>query len=251
MRIILASASPRRKELLEMIGVKFEIITSNADETFLPKLTIEEQSQRLAYIKAKAVYDKTEGERIVIGSDTLVVKDGKIYGKPQGREDAIAMLKEIQNGKHKVITSICVLSQKNGKYLEQVDYDITEVTLKKITDEEIEEEINKVRENNSRMITIEDRAVEDGDTVTIDFDGYVDGEQFEGGMAEDYSLVIGSHTFIDNFEEQLIGKNIGDDVEVNVTFPDQYQAEELRNKEALFKVKINAIKMKELPDADD
>ena len=137
MRIILASASPRRKELLEMIGVKFEIITSNADETFLPKLTIEEQSQRLAYIKAKAVYDKTEGERIVIGSDTLVVKDGKIYGKPQGREDAIAMLKEIQNGKHKVITSICVLSQKNGKYLEQVDYNITEVTLKKITDEEI------------------------------------------------------------------------------------------------------------------
>lgn len=120
-----------------------------------------------------------------------------------------------------------------------------------VTDEEIEEEINKVRENNSRMITIEDRAVEDGDTVTIDFDGYVDGEQFEGGMAEDYSLVIGSHTFIDNFEEQLIGKNIGDDVEVNVTFPDQYQAEELRNKEALFKVKINAIKMKELPDADD
>ncbi len=107
-----------------------------------------------------------------------------------------------------------------------------------VTDEEIEEEINKVRENNSRMITIEDRAVEDGDTVTIDFDGYVDGEQFEGGMAEDYSLVIGSHTFIDNFEE-------------NVTFPDQYQAEELRNKEALFKVKINAIKMKELPDADD
>ncbi len=120
-----------------------------------------------------------------------------------------------------------------------------------VTDEEIEEEINKVRENNSRMITIEDRAVEDGDTVTIDFDGYVDGEQFEGGMAEDYSLVIGSHTFIDNFEEQLIGKNIGDDVEVNVTFPDQYHAEELRNKEALFKVKINAIKMKELPDADD
>ena len=120
-----------------------------------------------------------------------------------------------------------------------------------VTDEEIEEEINKVRENNSRMITIEDRAVEDGDTVTIDFDGYVDGEQFEGGMAEDYSLVIGSHTFIDNFEEQLIGKNIVDDVEVNVTFPDQYQAEELRNKEALFKVKINAIKMKELPDADD
>lgn len=133
------------------------------------------------------------------------------------------------------------------------EYKGIEVGSKKaeVTDEEIEEEINKVRENNSRMITIEDRAVEDGDTVTIDFDGYVDGEQFEGGMAEDYSLIIGSHTFIDNFEEQLIGKNIGDDVEVNVTFPDQYQAEELRNKEALFKVKINGIKMKELPDVDD
>lgn len=137
MKIILASASPRRKELLEMIGIKFEVITSNADETFLPNLTIEEQSKRLAYIKAKAVYDKTEGERIVIGSDTLVVKDDKIYGKPQGREDAIEMIKKLQNGTHKVITSVCTLSQKDGKYLEQVDCDITEVTLKKITDEEI------------------------------------------------------------------------------------------------------------------
>lgn len=120
-----------------------------------------------------------------------------------------------------------------------------------VTDEDINAEIDRVRENNSRMITVDDRATQDGDTVIIDFDGYVDGEQFEGGKAEDYSLVLGSHTFIDNFEDQLVGKNIGDDVEVNVTFPDQYQAEELQGKPAVFKVKIKEIKVKELPEVDD
>lgn len=120
-----------------------------------------------------------------------------------------------------------------------------------VTDEEVDEEIGRVRENNSRMITIDDRPSQEGDTLVIDFDGYVDGEQFEGGKAEDYSLVLGSHTFIDNFEEQLIGKNTGDSVEVHVTFPDAYQAEELRGKEAVFHVDINDIKVKELPDIDD
>lgn len=120
-----------------------------------------------------------------------------------------------------------------------------------VTDEELEEELNRVREANSRMITVDDRAAQDGDTVVIDFDGYVDGEQFEGGKAENYSLVLGSHSFIDTFEEQLVGKSIGEEVEVHVTFPDQYQAEELQGKPALFKVKINEIKVKELPELDD
>ena len=120
-----------------------------------------------------------------------------------------------------------------------------------VTDEEVDTEISRVRENNSRMITVDDRATQEGDTVIIDFDGYVDGEQFEGGKAEDYSLVLGSHTFIDNFEEQLVGKNPGDSVEVHVTFPDMYQAEELRGKEAVFYVEINDIKVKELPEIDD
>ncbi len=120
-----------------------------------------------------------------------------------------------------------------------------------VTEEDITAEIDSVRERNSRMITVEDRATKDGDTVVIDFDGYVDGEQFEGGKAEDYSLVLGSHSFIDNFEEQLVGKNIGDEVEVNVTFPEQYQAEELQGKPAVFKVKIKEIKVKEIPEADD
>lgn len=133
------------------------------------------------------------------------------------------------------------------------DYKGIEIEKKtaEVTDEEIEDEINRVRENNSRMITIDDRASQEGDTVIIDFDGYVDGEQFEGGKAEDYSLVLGSHTFIDNFEEQLIGKNPGESVEVHVTFPDAYQAEELRGKDAVFYVDINDIKVKELPDIDD
>ena len=120
-----------------------------------------------------------------------------------------------------------------------------------ITDEEVEAEINKVRESNARMLDIDDRATQDGDTVLVDFDGYVDGKQFEGGKADDYSLVLGSHSFIDNFEEQLVGKNIGDDVEVNVTFPENYQAEELQGKPAVFKVKIKEIKVKELPELDD
>lgn len=120
-----------------------------------------------------------------------------------------------------------------------------------VTEEEVTAEIDRARETNSRMITIDDRAAQDGDTVVIDFDGYVDGEQFEGGYAEDHDLVLGSHSFIDGFEEQLVGKNIGDEVDVNVTFPESYHAEELQGKPAVFKVKIKEIKVKELPELDD
>lgn len=137
MKIILASASPRRKELLEMMGMRFEVKTSNVDETLLSNLSIEEQSKRLAYIKAKAVFDETAGDRSVIGSDTMVVKDNKIYGKPKNREEALNMLKDLKDADHAVITSICVISEVNGKYKEQIDCDITEVHLKEMTDEEI------------------------------------------------------------------------------------------------------------------
>ena len=120
-----------------------------------------------------------------------------------------------------------------------------------VTDEEVMAEIDKERESNSRTITVDDRAVEDKDIVTIDFEGFVDGEAFEGGKAEDYSLTIGSHSFIDNFEEQLIGAKIGEEVTVNVTFPENYQAEELAGKPAEFKVTVKEIKVKELPELDD
>lgn len=133
------------------------------------------------------------------------------------------------------------------------DYKGIEVEKKtaEVTDEELQAEIDKVRESNSRMITVEDRAVQDGDITTIDFEGFVDGEPFEGGKGENYPLTIGSHSFIDNFEEQLIGKNIGEETEVNVTFPERYQAEELQGKPAVFKVTIKEIKVKELPELDD
>ncbi len=120
-----------------------------------------------------------------------------------------------------------------------------------VTDADVDAEIEREREKNSRLVTIEDRAVEDGDQVTIDFDGYIDGKQFEGGKSEDYPLTIGSHSFIDNFEEQLIGKKTGDECEVNVTFPENYQVEELKGKPAVFKVKIKEIQKKELPEVND
>lgn len=126
-----------------------------------------------------------------------------------------------------------------------------EVTGVEVTEDEISVELDKIREQNSRMITVEDRPVQDGDITNIDYDGYVDGEQFEGGKAQGHDLTIGSNSFIDGFEEQLIGKNIGEEIDVTVTFPEQYHAEELQGKPALFKVVINEIKEKELPELDD
>ncbi len=120
-----------------------------------------------------------------------------------------------------------------------------------VTDADIDAELSKVQEQNSRLISVEDRAVADGDQTVIDFEGFVDGEPFEGGKAEAYPLTIGSHSFIDTFEEQLIGKNIGEEVEVNVTFPAEYHAEELAGKPALFKVTVKEIKVKELPELND
>lgn len=120
-----------------------------------------------------------------------------------------------------------------------------------VTEEDIMSEIDKEREQNARIITVEDRAVEDGDMTVIDFEGFVDGVAFEGGKGEDYPLTIGSHSFIDTFEEQLIGKNIGEEVEVNVTFPEEYHAEELKGKQAMFKVTVKEIKKKELPELDN
>ena len=120
-----------------------------------------------------------------------------------------------------------------------------------VTEEEIDEAIERERRNNARTVTVTDRPVAEGDTAVIDFEGFVDGKAFEGGKGENHALEIGSHSFIDTFEEQLVGKNTGDEVEVNVTFPDQYQAEELAGKSALFKVKINEIRAKELPELND
>ena len=120
-----------------------------------------------------------------------------------------------------------------------------------VTDADVEAEIEKERRANSRTIVVEDRPVKDGDITVINFEGFVDGVAFEGGKGENYPLTIGSGQFIPGFEEQLIGAKIGEDVEVNVTFPEDYQAEDLAGKAAVFKCKVNEIKETELPEADD
>ena len=158
-------------------------------------------------------------------------------------------IEQIEEGKSFIYTAkVAVkpevtLGQYKGVEVQKTKSDVTE--------EDIETEIKRAREKNSRLITVEDRGVEDGDQVTIDFDGSVDGKRFEGGKAEDYPLTIGSHTFIDNFEEQLIGKKTGEECEVNVTVPAEYHVEELKNKPAVFKVKVKEIQRKELPEAND
>lgn len=120
-----------------------------------------------------------------------------------------------------------------------------------VTDEDIDAEIKKVQERNSRMGTVEDRAAQNDDIAVIDFEGFLNGEPFEGGKGENYSLTLGSGQFIPGFEEQIVGHNTGDEFEVNVTFPEDYQAEELKGKATTFKCKLHEIKMKELPEVDD
>ena len=152
-------------------------------------------------------------------------------GKPFVFEAEVTLKPEIKLGKYK------------GVKVEAMDTTVT--------DEDVAAELDKVKEQNARLVAADDKAVEDGDQTTVDFEGFVDGVAFEGGKGEDYPLTIGSHSFIDTFEEQLIGKKVGEEVEVNVTFPEQYQAKELAGKPAMFKVTIKEIKVKEYPELDD
>lgn len=133
------------------------------------------------------------------------------------------------------------------------NYKGLEVTAKstEVTDEILNKEIESVRERNSRLVTVEDRAVADGDLVVIDFEGFVDGEAFEGGKAENYNLKIGSGSFIPGFEEQLIGHNTDEEFTIDVKFPEEYQVDELKGKDAQFKIKLHEIKERQLPDFDD
>ena len=156
---------------------------------------------------------------------------------------------QIEEGKNFIYTAVVAvkpevtLGQYKGIEIQRVKAEVT--------DEDIDAEINNVRNKNSRLITVEDRPIENEDLVTIDFDGYVDGKRFEGGKGEDYPLTIGSHTFIDTFEDQLIGKNAGDECEVSVTFPENYHVDDLKGKPAVFKVSIKEIQKKELPEVND
>ena len=156
---------------------------------------------------------------------------------------------QIEKGKSFIFTATVALKPevKLGKY-KGVKVEATEVT---VTDEEVDAKIEKERENNARTIEVTDRPVKDGDMTVLDFEGFVDGVAFDGGKGENYPLTIGSGAFIPGFEEQLVGAEIGKEVEVNVTFPEDYQAEELKGKAAVFKCTIKEIQEKELPALDD
>ncbi len=177
-------------------------------------------------------YEKAleECEEIIVSSPSITVTQLEA-GKPFIFTAEVALKPEVALGKYK------------GIEVEKADVSVS--------DEEVDADLNQQRENASRTVTVEGRAVKDGDIAVIDFEGFVDGVAFEGGKGENYSLTIGSHSFIDNFEEQLIGKNAGEEVEVNVTFPEEYQAAELAGKPAMFKVTVKEIKEKQLPELDD
>lgn len=177
-------------------------------------------------------YEKAvdECEEEIVSSPKIEVSQVEA-GKPFIFTAEVALKPEVKLGKYK------------GVKVEKAD---TEVT-----DEEVDKEIDKERESNARNIDVTDRAVKDGDIVTLDFEGFVDGTAFEGGKGENYPLTIGSGTFIPGFEEQLVGAEIGKETEVNVTFPEDYQAEDLKGKAAVFKCTVKEIKEKELPVLDD
>ncbi len=152
-------------------------------------------------------------------------------GKPFIFTAEVAVKPEVTLGKYKGITVTKI--------------DVT------VTDEEVEEAVEQERNRSARTVSVEDGTVADGDTAVIDYKGFVDGVAFEGGSDENHALEIGSHTFIDTFEDQLIGKKGGDEVEVNVVFPEEYHAQELAGKPAVFQVKIQEVRIKELPELDD
>ena len=244
-------------------------------ENNMAKLTIEVEATELE--KAiQAAYQKNKGKISVPGFRKGKVPRQlieKMYGKEVFYEDAANALipdayekaledceetivstpkievTQIEAGKPFIFMAEVALKPevKLGKYkgvkVEKADIDVT--------DDEINEQIEKERENNARMIEVEGRAIENGDVATIDFEGFVDGVAFEGGKGENYPLTIGSGSFIPGFEDQLIGKNKDEEVEVKVTFPEDYHAEDLKGKEALFKVSVKEVKVKELPALDD
>lgn len=225
----LQEAYNRQKNRISLPGFRKGKVPRNMVEKMYGPEIFYEDAANLLIQKEYGAAVKESGEDVVSQPEIDIVQLEK--GKPFIFTAAVAVKPEVTLGKYMGVT-------------------VTKIDTT-VTDEEVDAEVERQRENNARSITIEDRPVADGDTTVIDFEGFVDGEAFEGGKGENYPLVIGSHSFIDTFEDQLIGKNSGEEVEVNVTFPEDYQAEELKGKAAVFKCTIKEIKEKELPALDD
>lgn len=244
-------------------------------EKNMVKLTIEVSADKVEEA-LKAAYAKQKGKISVPGfrkGKVPMAMIEKLYGPEIFYEDAANILMQEVYPEAVIESGVDIVSQptvdvtqleKGKPFIFTAEVAVKpEVTLGKykgvtvtkidtsVSEEEVMEAVERERNNNARTITVEDRAIAEGDTAVIDFEGFVDGEPFEGGKAENHSLEIGSHSFIDTFEEQLIGKNAGDELDVNVTFPEEYHAAELAGKPAVFKVKIHEIKARELPELDD
>ena len=236
------------------ITVPAEKFTAAVDEAFkknVKKITVP------GFRKGKAprkLIEKTYGEGIFYEDavDALLPDAYEAAVKELGL-DPVDMpqvdIKEIGKDKDLVITaSVTVkpevtLGEYKGLKLEDIVHTVS--------DEDVAAELTRRQERGARQVTVEDRAVKDGDTANINFEGFVDGVAFAGGKGENFDLVIGSGQFIPGFEEQIIGKNIGDEFDVNVTFPEEYHSEDLKGKAAVFKTKVNSISYKELPELDD
>ncbi len=197
----------------------------------------------------------------------------KLYGEGVFYEDAInalyndALFEAVDEAGLELVTrpevEITAVSHDDGFTMKAVCTVRPEVTVKKykgieatktvkaVTDEDIENELHRLQERGARTITVEGRAAETGDQAKIDFEGFVDGEAFEGGKGEGFDLTLGSNTFIPGFEDQVVGHSVGDTFDVNVTFPEDYHAEELKGKEAVFHVTLHELKARELPELDD
>ena len=222
-------ASNRQKNKISVPGFrKGKVPRAMVEKMYGPQIFYEDAANIMIRENYPDAYDES-GLDIVSSPEIEVVEIEK--GMPFVFKATVAVKPEVKLGNYKGV-------------------EITEADTA-VTAEEIDEEIEKQRKNNARTIDIDDRPISHGDIANIDFVGYMDDKAFEGGDGKDFDLEIGSHSFIDTFEDQLEGKSIGDDVEVNVTFPEDYQAPDLAGKPALFKVHINGIKSKELPELND
>ena len=244
-------------------------------EKNMAKLTVEvpaeevEKAIQAAYLKEKnkismpgfrkgkvprAMIEKMYGAAVFYEeAANILIQDNYAKAMEESKEDIVSRptidVVQIESGKPFIFTAeVAVRPEVTlGKYkgVQVTKIDTT------VTDEEVEAALEKEQQKNSRTVSVTDRPVQTGDTAVIDFEGFVDGVAFEGGKGENHPLEIGSHSFIEGFEDQLVGHNAGEEVEVNVTFPEKYQAAELAGKPAVFKVKINEIKTKELPELND
>lgn len=252
------------------MAVKTEQIEKN-----LVKLTFEvsaekfEEGMQKAYLKNMKKYNvpgfrKGKVPRKIVEkyyTEAVFYDDAINYVIPDAYEAAVKEseldvvakpeldVEEIKKGQPVVFTALVTtrpevkLGEYKGVTIEKIEHNVG--------DEEVAKELENVQKKNARLISVEDRAVENGDIATIDFEGFVDGVAFEGGKGEEYDLEIGSGTFIPGFEEQLVGAAIGAEVDVNVTFPEEYHSDELAGKAAVFKVTVKALKMRELPELND